>query len=53
MKDLEEMLKKLYGLFPYNTWTNICCGDGHFAKSIQEKFSQEDIEKAKKNLGIY
>nr|DAD77459.1 MAG TPA: hypothetical protein [Podoviridae sp. ctaNW81] len=52
MDELEEMLKKLYGLPPYNTWTNICYGDGHFAKSIQEKFSQDEIDKAKKKLGI-
>lgn len=52
MNELEEMLKKLYGLPPYNTWTNLCYGDGYFAKSIQEKFSQDEINKAKKKLGI-
>ena len=53
MEELEEMLKKLYGLPPYNTWINICYGDGYFAKSIEEKFSKEEIKKAKKKLNIY
>ena len=53
MGELEEMLKKLYGLPPYNTWTNICYGDGYFAKSIEDKFSKEEIKKAKKKLKIY
>ena len=53
MGKLEEILKKLYGLPPYNTWTNICYGDGYFAKSIEDKFSKEEIKKAKKKLKIY
>lgn len=50
IEEIAEMLKKLYGLPPYNTLTNICYGDGYFAKSIEEKFSKEEIEKAKKKL---
>ena len=53
MEELEEMLKKLYGLPPYNIWTNICYGDGYFAKSIEKKFSKEEIKKAKKKLKIF
>lgn len=53
MEELEEMLRKLYGLPPYDNWSNICYGDGYFAKSIQEKFSEEDIKRTKKRLGIF
>lgn len=52
MGELEEMLKKLYGLPPYNTWTNICYGDGYFAKSIEKKFSKEEIKNLLKTLDI-
>lgn len=50
MSKLEEMLKKLYGLPPYNNWSNICYGDGYFAKSIEDKFSKEEIKQAKKEV---
>lgn len=32
-----EDLKKLYGHPPYNTWTNICYGDGYFAMAIEKE----------------
>ena len=53
MNELEEMLKKLYGLPPYDNWSNLCYGDGHFAKSIEDKFSKEEIKQAKKKLKIF
>ena len=53
MNELEEMLKKLYGLPPYNNCSNICYGDGYFAKSIEDKFSEQEIKQAKKKLKIF
>ena len=53
MKELEEMLKKLYGLPPYDNFSNICYGDGYFAKSIEDKFSKEEIKRTKKKLKIF
>lgn len=53
MEELEEMLKKLYGLPPYDNWSNICYGDGYFAKSIKDKFSEQEIKQAKKKLKIF
>ena len=32
-------------------WT-ICYGDGYFAKSIEDKFSEQEIEQVKKKLKI-
>ncbi len=52
MKELEEMLKKLYGLPPHDNWSNICYGDGHFAKSIEDRFSEQEIKQTKKKLKI-
>lgn len=52
MNRLEDALKKLYGLPPYNTSTNICYGDPFFARDIESKFSRKEIEKAKKKLNI-
>lgn len=49
MVDLEELLKKLYGLPPYNTPTNVCWGDPFFAKDIESNFSRKEIEKQKRN----
>jgi hypothetical protein len=49
---LKDNLKKLYGLPPYNTPTNICYGDGYFAASIERDFAKEDISKAEKELGL-
>lgn len=33
--------------------SNICYGDGYFAKSIEDKFSKEEIKQAKKKLKIF
>lgn len=52
MRELEDMLKKLYGLPPYNNCYNICYGDAFYARSIQEKFSEQEIQQAKKKLKI-
>lgn len=49
---LKKDLKKLYGLPPYNTPTNTSYGDGYLAKSIKEKYEEDAIKKAKKELGI-
>jgi hypothetical protein len=49
---LRSDLQKLYGLAPYNTPSNICYGDGYFAKSIESRYSKEKINEMKKELGI-
>jgi len=49
---LLDDLSKLYGLPPYNTDTNFVRGDGYFASAIEQSYSQEDIQKAKKQLGV-
>lgn len=33
-----EELKKLFGIPPYDGASNICCGDGYFAKSLVQKY---------------
>lgn len=49
---LKDDLKKLYGLPPYNTPTNMVYGDGYFARSLKNKYGEEAVNKAKKELGI-
>lgn len=52
MDKLEEMLKKLYGLYPYNTLSNISYGDAYLVQSIETHYSKEEIDECKKKLGI-
>lgn len=49
---LKDDLKKLNGLSPYNTPSNICWGDEYFAKSIELRYTREEIKKAVNELGI-
>ena len=42
---LLDMLKKYYGLPPYNGFCNICYYDGHFMDSIKEKNSEDEIQR--------
>lgn len=37
-KEARRMLDMLRGRGAYNTPANICFGDAHFARSIEEKF---------------
>lgn len=43
---LLDMLRKLYGKPPYNSFTNICYGDWMFKKSIENKYTKEEIKEA-------
>lgn len=43
---LLDMLRKLYGKPPYNNFTNICYGDWMFKKSIENKYTKEEIKQA-------
>jgi hypothetical protein len=52
LTDLKNELKKLYGLAPYNTPSNICYGDGYFSNSIDLAFTKEQIQQAMKELGL-
>jgi len=51
--DLIKMLKKLYGLPPYDGWTNHCYGDPILTKSIHDHYTQAEINQAKRQLGLY
>lgn len=48
---LKDALRKLYGLEPFGKGTPTY-HDGYFAASISKSYSAEEIESAKKELGI-
>lgn len=47
-----EAYKKLNGFAPYNVPSNICWGDGYFAKSIRAKFPLDIQQRAQFELGL-
>lgn len=47
-KQCLEDVKKQRGVYPYDTLSNPCIGDGYFLMSIKEKYPQEMINKAVK-----
>lgn len=47
----KDDLKKLLFLPPYNEMTNICAGDGIFARSLEEKYGLS-IDELKKECGL-
>lgn len=46
-----EDLKKFLGLAPYNTPSNISCGDGYFKMAIEKKYG-DTIENLCKKAGL-
>ena len=50
VKNCVDDLKKLQGLPPYNTPSNLVFADGIFAKSIERNYSQRVMALAKKKL---
>lgn len=42
--------KKFLGLAPYNNFTNIVVGDGHYLKSLYDKYGKEIVDKTIKEL---
>ena len=51
-EELKTKLRKLYGLYPYNTPDNIVYGDGYFAEAIHREYTELEIKTAKRELGI-
>lgn len=40
-KEAMDKIDKLEGVPPYNTWSNICYGDGYFAASIIRQYGDK------------
>ena len=51
-EQLLSLLRKAYALPPYNIPSNIVAFDGHFIKSIYDRYPKEDILAAMRELGI-
>lgn len=49
-KQLIDDCKKFLGLPPYNTWTNVVCGDIYFRMDMVRKYGEEQVVKAIKEL---
>ena len=50
--ELLDALKKLNGLPPYDTPSNLCRNDGYFAQSIRNNFSEAQIKAARIQLRL-
>lgn len=50
--ELLNVLKKLNGLPPYDTPSNLCRNDGYFAQSIRNNFSEAQIKAAQIQLRL-
>ena len=42
--------KKFLGLAPYNDWTNIVVGDGHYLNSLNNKYGKDNVDKTMREL---
>lgn len=51
-EDLLSKIKIYYAIHPYNTFTNLVKGDATYWKSIEDKYSQEQIQRAKEILQV-
>lgn len=49
-KELENDVKKLLGLKPFDNPTNFCWNDNYYAKSLNDKYGSEVVEKEIKRL---
>lgn len=50
--DCLNELKMFYGIYPYNNDSNHCKGDAVFAKSIDSKYGELIVSRARKVLGV-
>jgi hypothetical protein len=50
-EELEKDLRMLYGLAPYNTWSNHCYADGYFSSSLKKKYGKEPKDLAR-DIGL-
>ena len=48
-KEARKDLMMLHGDPPYNSWSNICYGDGYFAASLVRKYGMSLDELAEKS----
>lgn len=46
--EARDNIAMLEGAPPYNTWSNLCYGDGYFANSLLRQYKAESIEQLKK-----
>lgn len=51
-ESIEEKVKKLYGLPPFDNCYNVCRGDGYYKQSIINKFGKELFEETCKKLRV-
>lgn len=49
-KDLKDELRKYYGYPPYDGADNIVRADKYFLMSIEDRWSKEEIDKAREEL---
>lgn len=45
MTKLEDDVRKLLGLKPHDSPSNICWNDNYFAKSLEEKYGEKVVRK--------
>lgn len=50
MNNLEDDVKKLLGMFPYNDSANSCWNDAYFAQSLRVKYGEEAVRKMEEKL---
>lgn len=51
-EQIEEMVKKLYGIPPYDDCYNVCRGDGYYKEFIINKFGSKLFEETCQKLYI-
>lgn len=52
MTQLEDDVRKLLGLEPYNHPGNICWNDNYFAKALNDKYGEIAVTKEIKRLSF-
>ena len=50
LADILNDLKILRGMPPHDSWSNVCYGDGYFARSLETKYGA-DISSLEKVVG--
>jgi hypothetical protein len=45
-RNLQDDVRKLMGLYPHNTWSNPCAGDGYFMNDCKAFWGEKLFDKA-------
>jgi len=49
-KELEQKVKILLGLPPYDTWTNYCYADHYFAHALKTQYGEKAVQDMTKKV---